>query len=277
MASANDLGPSIPELDEPIETLRLYTTLVLFEFAERSTEMRDTIIRNFLARGMVTLEAIIHLARDRNVHDGWILHRSLLDRLFHLRALAEENEFRAFEEWSFYQQAKAILDLRSDAAFGPRFDSAEFTLSPEQQDRYHAMQKSPRQWRRPKAASVARSMELAFLYRYGYDYASRLVHPMANDGLLDFNRLIGIADSSPDSGMRVLASNSCLVQSLLIQEGMTVSTLHWRALMYNFCEHFREFLGERSPRFMETFYKIGKLKETGAPLCRPSDTSMRTA
>lgn len=46
------------EYDEAIEALCMYATVILFEFSNHSTEKRDAIIRNFIARGTTALQSI---------------------------------------------------------------------------------------------------------------------------------------------------------------------------------------------------------------------------
>jgi hypothetical protein len=52
--------------------------------------------------------------------------------------------------------------------------------------RYDDLSQKKTRWQGPKAEDVAREMELGFLYRHEYDYASTHVHPMASDGGADF-------------------------------------------------------------------------------------------
>ncbi|HEX8684547.1 MAG TPA: hypothetical protein VF707_19675, partial [Ardenticatenaceae bacterium] len=94
-----------------------------------------------------------------------------------------------------------------------------------------------------------------FLYKFGYDYASTHVHPMANDGEEDFLRVTGLA-GDPDIDQRVLLHNSILIQLLLIQQGLNASELQWRALVYDFLDHGVEFLESGSKRYGLTVFKI---------------------
>jgi hypothetical protein len=123
--------------------------------------------------------------------------------------------------------------------------------------RYDALAAKERRWRRPKPEDVAKRMDLGFLYRFGYDYASTHVHPMASDGEADFNALIAAprAVVLPDA---TVVRNSILVQSMLVQEAFNVSQLRWRAIAYDFLDQVRVFIGTGDPQFHVTFYKIGR-------------------
>ena len=112
-------------------------------------------------------------------------------------------------------------------------------------------------WHRPNAEKVAKGMGLGFIYRYGYDYASRYVHPMADEGETDFNRLISKNDSDllPDP---TVIRNSLLAQSMLIQEGLNASSMKWRAIVYDFLDQILKYLGDGNNLEHElTLYKMG--------------------
>jgi hypothetical protein len=111
--------------------------------------------------------------------------------------------------------------------------------------------------RRPKPEDVAKKMDLGFLYRFGYDYASTHVHPMADDGQADFMALTSPphATTPPDA---TVVRNSILVQSMLIQVALNISGMRWRVIVYDFLDQIRTFLGKGDPRFHETLFKIGQ-------------------
>lgn len=122
-------------------------------------------------------------------------------------------------------------------------------------------------WCRPKAEDVAKSMGLGFLYRFGYDLASTHVHPMAQDGEIDFARLTFLANhQSPDA---TVVRNSILVQSMLIQEALNASSVQWSKIIYDFIDQLRKFLNDgKNLEFLVTFYKIGKAWPT-LDFCEP--------
>ena len=120
--------------------------------------------------------------------DCWVLHRSLLDRLFHLNDLNQNDTFDLFDDWSFKVLLESAGGLRSDQALKGQIDDLVEEATPDQKIRYQRLAKNRPGWRRPKAEDVAKRMGLSILYRYGYDYASRYVHPMAVDGRTTFTR-----------------------------------------------------------------------------------------
>lgn len=88
--------------------------------------------------------------------------------------------------------------------------------------RIKSLSKNPPKWRRPKAGDVAMSMNLSFLYKYGYDFASTYVHPMANDGDQDFYTLTKLKPTPPFPDQISVLSNSILVGSLILQEALNL-------------------------------------------------------
>jgi len=251
----------LKEYKKAVGTVRIYTTAILFTFAKHTTELTDIIIRNFIARGTTILQGILTLYKLNNYQDGWVLYRSLIDRLFHIKALADENAFRLFDDWSFVKQYEHRNRIRSDPVFKSRINQEFFRDTSEEKERYRILKTKDLIWERPRPEEIAKSMNIEFLYKYGYDYASMHVHPMSDDGMGDFLKLTGLEVSNEPIDQRVLLSNSCLVLTLLIQEGLNASTLKWRGAVYFFLEHFREFLGTGSNKYKATFVKVAKLIE----------------
>lgn len=260
----------IESYKEAIDILDKFTTLILLSFAEHSAEVKDVIIRNFIARSIVSLRGIMKLWEINDYQDCWVLNRCILDRLFHLRALAKDNTFELFEKWSFKQQYDFRNKIRSDPDFKGKLNPDFFKDTDEQKKRYVAIIKEEPRWERPKAEAVAKEMDLMFLYKYGYDYASTLVHPMANDGQEDFLRQTNLIEEELFPDQRVLVHNSCLVVALLIQEGLSNSNLAWRRLIYDFLDNFLSFLKSGSKDYLLSFLKIGKLGPD-VDLCKNRD------
>jgi hypothetical protein len=80
---------------------------------------------------------------------------------------------------------------------------------------------------------------------------------MANDGETDFARLTSRTQTVA-AGDPTVINNSLLIQSMLIQEALNVSSLKWRAIVYDFLDQVKRFAGDASPEMHGTFYKIGK-------------------
>lgn len=258
MTESNIVPPVQAEvLHQAIETFRVYSGVVLLSFAKHGQGLRETIARNFVARGMSCTQSIFAVWKAGSEQDAWILHRSLLDRLFHLHHLSETDEFAKFEEFSFLSLYEARHQLLTDPQMKSKVPSALKDQQREHKSRYDAISVKEGRWRRPKPEDVAKKMDLGFLYRFGYDYASTHVHPMARDGDGDFTNLVSPSQASahPDA---TVVRNSILVQSLLVQEAFNISRMRWRAIAYDFLDQLQVFLGTGDPQFHVTFYKIGQ-------------------
>ncbi len=112
--SQNSLARRSEALYRAIETFRVYSGVVLISFAKHGRGLRETDARNFIARGMSCTQSIYAVWKAGSEQDAWILHRSLLDRLFHLHQLGETDGFSEFEEHSFLSIYEARHQLLSD-------------------------------------------------------------------------------------------------------------------------------------------------------------------
>lgn len=200
--------------------------------------------------------------------DCWIIYRCLIYRLFHLWQLQQSDEFEVFEAWSFLEQFKAVNRVRSDPEFGGALNSKFFEITPEQKVRAGTLQKNPPNWRRPKAEDAAKGLDMGFLYRFGYDFASSHIHPMANDGQQDLYTIMKLEPVPDFPEHRVVLSNSLLIATMLVQQGLNSSTLSWRSLVYDFFDDLRRMLGTGSEEYKISFLKLGKMIEQGMRLCK---------
>ena len=262
-AAPTELEP----LNHAIDTFRIYCGVILLSFAKHGCSLRDTIARNFIARGMHCTMSIFATWKAGNEADAWILHRSLIDRLLHLHHLAETDGFSDFDDYSFLSLYEARNQLLCDPDMGKQVPASLKELQKRNKVRYDLIASKLPRWRRPKAADVAKKMDLGFLYRFGYDYASTHVHPMSNDGELDFTTLVTPPHrlTLPDP---TVVRNSTLIQTMLVQEALNVSNMRWRAVVYDFLDQIRGFLRTGDLKFELTMYKIGQSWQT-SPLCEP--------
>jgi Family of unknown function (DUF5677) len=262
MTEANGQPPAESEaLHQAIETFRVYSGIVLLSFAKHGQGLRDSVARNVIARGMSCTQSIYAVWRAGSEQDAWILHRALLDRLLHLHHLGETDGFSEFEEFSFLSMYEARHKLLSDADMSAKVPTSLKALQKTDRPRYDSISAKQARWRRPKAEDVAKQMDLGFLYRFGYDYASMHVHPMA----ISAPHVVTVPDAT-------VVRNSILVQSMLVQEAFNVSKMRWRAIMYDFLDEIRTFIRTSDPQFHGTSYKIGKAWPT-LQLCEPVTSS----
>jgi len=247
-----------------VESFHGVSGMILFSFAKHELSQKDLILRNFVARTDMILKGVLALWNAGDIQDCWILYRCLLDRLFHLHHISENDEFEIFDDWSFYQQYNANNRIASDMEFRDKTEKEFLRPSEAQRERYKKLSSSPPQWNRPYPENVAKDMGLSFLYKYGYDYGSTHVHPMANDGLEDFYTITKLEPKPAFPDSSTVFNNSLLVASMITQEILNSSSFKWRGVVYSFLENLRKAL--ESPEQVEyqiDFLKLGKIFPDG--------------
>lgn len=244
------------EYRDAADSMYAVSGMILFSFAKHDCDTKNLIIRNFIARTAMMLKAIFKLWEISDYQDAWIIHRALMDRLFHLHDLGDKDEFREFDDWSFFEQYKVQNKVKSDPEFKHQAVGWVYELTDEQKLRIKSLSANPPKWRRPKAETVAKSMDLEFLYKYGYDFASTHVHPMANDGEQDFYTITKLEPAPRFPDHISVLSNSILAGSVFLQEALNHSTFQWRRLLWDYLEQIRHFLDEGIDSYKESFLKL---------------------
>jgi hypothetical protein len=110
-------------------------------------------------------------------------------------------------------------------------------------------------------------MDMRFLYRFGYDFSSMHIHPMANDGQQDFFSITKLEPAPEFPDQRSVISNTLLVGTMIVQQGLNASTLLWRALVYDFLDDLRRFIDTGAEDYQLSLVKLGKIIENGMRLC----------
>lgn len=250
--------PNDPEvIEDAISALRVVTGMVLFCFSDEKIALKERITGNFIARGMTCVDSIYKVWKSGSEQDAWILYRSLLDRFFHLRYLHENKEFEKFDDFSFI----TLYDVRNKLLSDPdpimkqKIPRSLKELQKKNRKRYDEIKKKKVKWRRPEAKEIAKKMEAKFLYDIGYDFASTHVHPMATDGISDFNRLTSPTQKGdlPDA---TVVRNSLLIQTVMMREAFNISNLKWRSIVFSFLDDIQNFLNGDELSYRITFMKL---------------------
>jgi hypothetical protein len=198
----------------------------------------------------------------------------MLDRLFHLVDIDENNRYESFDDWSFYQQCKIWHLVRCDPQFCDAPNSQMSEPTPAEKERYNRLSKCPPKWKRPKAQDVAKSLELPFLYRYGYDFASTHVHPMANDGLQDFFTITNLQPERSFPNPRAVLHDSILVGIVILEQSLSRCDFEWLGVLNRFFSSLMVHLYNGSCEYMDAFITAAKIAKSNA-LCRPKATRVR--
>jgi len=253
---------------EALKSLQGVIVAVIYSLARHPSDTKHLILRNTLARCSMSLKAIFALWDISDFQDAWTLHRTLLERLFHITDLNAQNAHEIFDDWSFLEQYKAQNRVKSDPIFKHEATEPFYKLSQKQLERAKKLSASPPLWKRPKAEDVAKSIELGFLYRYGYDFASMHVHPMASDGEQDFFTITRLEPSPRFPDQVSVLSNSILAATLILQAVLNQSSFKWRKVLWDYIDGLREFLGSGTDSYNDLFVRVMLVgKEQG--LCEP--------
>lgn len=276
MTEAPQLGPGRKLADDErrsaLDALHLATGVVLFEFMREPRGIRDNILRNYVARAEKLTQAVFVLWALDDFQGCGILFRCLLERYLLIRHLWDTGAFEDFEEWSFFEQFKAVQRVRGDSAVDTSRSDLFVPPTDQQRERAAALFKNPPKWRRPKAEDVAKALDLGFLYTYGYLHASAQVHPMADDGLQDFHLLTG-AEPAPDfPDQSAVLGNSLLVNTMLLQDAMNASSMRWMALVFNSLADIREFLATSQHDMTERMSTLAAAFHQNMVLSEPRPT-----
>ena len=261
---------SIQEYRDAIDAFHGFCTLVLLAFAKHDCDIKDTIVRNFIARTDMMVRGVLRLWDIADFQDCWILYRCLTDRLFHLVHLGKTGEYKLFDDWSFCEQFKALDRVRSDPECQGAIQSQVFTASPREKLRFNRLSKSPPKWKRPKPEVVAKQMDMSFIYKHGYEFGSMHVHPMANDGQQDFFSITKTEPHPNFPDQRAVVNNSLLTGCMVVQEALNQSSFRWRNVVYDFIDHLIAHIRDGRPDYITTFGKITRIAY-GMDLAEPGD------
>ena len=222
--SDNKTYAPVERFHDAVDILDKFSTVLLFELAKNASTTKDIIIRNFIARSIVSLKGIMKLWDLKDYHDCWILFRK---------------------------------------EFKDRLNPDFYTDTVQQKEKYNDICKEKVEWKRPKPETIAKQMHLDFLFKYGYDYASKLVHPMANDGQEDFYIQLDLPEINKFPDNISVLQNSCLVVKLIIQEGLNISSFRWREGMFDFLDNFIKFIDIGALDCLNDFKQVARHYEAG--------------
>lgn len=251
------------------DSLYAVSGMVLFGFANHNCDTKDIIIRNFLARAAMSIKSIFLLWDANDFQNAWVIFRSLVDRMFHLHSLGTNDNFDDFDDWSFFEQYKSQNRVKSDLEFKHEAVGWIYELTEDQSKRIKHLSNNKPQWRRPKAESVAKDMDMEFLYKYGYDYASMHVHPMSSDGQQDFYTITKLEPCPKFPSQISVISNTVLTASMIVQDALHFSSFKWHRILWDYLDDLRKGIDKGDVKYQVTFFKLSEHFKSG-PLCQPN-------
>lgn len=230
-----------------------FIEVILLNFSKYRNNNKHRIISNFIAKSSSLLMNIFKLYELGFYENGWMLFRCLTDRLFHLYGFIKNDDFDIFEEWSFIKLYEMRNKAQSDQVIKGKLDNSYLKINKEEKERYDKLKTKKIKWKRPDLETIAKEMNLKFLYDYGYNIASTSIHPMATDGQEEYNIFLknNLISKEP-----ALLSNSCLLANILTMEGLNCSDLLWARVIYDYLDEMRNSLQSGKDNFMIPLNKI---------------------
>lgn len=243
--------------------------MMVFSF-DNDLSTKDIILRNFISKSISQLRTINILNTAGQLLDCYIIYRSMVDRLGHLYYLERTQSFQDFDDWSFARQIDANNNSLSDTIFKDNLPKEFFLPTREDKERYKKIKQNGTKWKRPDIEDEFKKRGFYFLYKFGYDYASTHVHPMSNDGMIEYYRMIQNPPPSIVSHFNhqteLIMQNSTLISSMTVMESLNFSSYKWRALVFKFIESFREAMNDQTNEFELNFFKLKKFIDDNMPL-----------
>ena len=252
---------------ENIERIEVVGKWLLLRLAEKASSKRDIYLRNAIAKNISLIRSIELLFEKGQFNQGYILFRSLLDRLVYIYYLNDNNLFDTFEEWSFIKSYEHRHNAKADERFRKVLDDPLFKSIPTESRRYSELKAANIAWEKPDPKTVLKKRGMDFLYKFGYDYASMHTHPMASDGDLEFHQLTGL-EPNPHKDFKYdeLSLNSLLISTLLMQEILNALSFKFMKILYDLLDEMRKEINNHQNNCKETFYKIVILISNKEPL-----------
>jgi hypothetical protein len=249
---------------EIIEKIGIIIKWILLDISDKVESNKDVFLRNSLAKSFTLLESIQKLYRQELFNEGWILFRSLLDRLIYIYHLSENDLYDNFEDWTYLQKFKLRNDIRADERFKRVLKDPFFNINREESNKNKELKKKEIKWNKPEPRVILKKYGLDFLYKFGYYIASMHTHPMATDGEAEFHKLTGLEPNPyKDFDHTTLIKNSILINTLIQQVIFNNLDFRFRGLVYSFLEETRKNINSEQNNFDLLHYQLLKLVEKG--------------
>ena len=242
-----------------LESLTIFTTTLLYQIGNKVSDDKGIYLRNSIAKTQSLVKSIELTYNNELFNESWILFRCLLDRFVYLKYLSRNNLHEEFKEWSFIEGYEYIQNAKSEELTENVKNDPRFKFSKEQSKSYFEAKKLTNKFIKPRPQIELKSNGLNFLYKLGYDYASKRVHPMFEDGDEEYYRITKL-EPNPyyEFNHQELITNTYLIASLILQESLNQIELKTIAVVYEYLEKLRE-----NSDYELSFYKVIKSVEQG--------------
>ncbi len=231
-----------------------------FYFNDKTLEIKDRVIVNFIAKSLTLLESINTLFVRCDFYSGWIMLRCIIERIFILRDLETTNSYDEYRKWSFIQKYEYMHKINSSPEFKEKAGYAFFNDYKKLKNQYIELKKENINWKRPDNLKIAKAMNLKFLYYFGYDYSSGYIHSLDDDGEEDLYFILGKKYKFVKKDF-ILLNNAFLAVILLTQEGLNNSSFSWIKVLYETLDSIIEYINGERIIMTEIKNKLDFIKE----------------
>ncbi len=247
-----------------IDKLIVISHWLLLQTAHEQSPAKHYYLRNSLAKTISLAKSIFLLNTNEQFNEGWILFRSLVDRLVYIYYLDENSNYEDFEKWTFLKTYEMINNARSDEQIQSVKNNPLFQLTKDSKSKYARLCKEKIEWNKPKPDDVLRKEDLNFIYKFSYDYASTKTHPMFNDGDEEFHAITKLTPN-PYSDMthEELLPNTILLSTMIVQKCLENFDLEFITVLYEWLGELRKEIRKEENSSLELSLAIGKYIQNG--------------
>lgn len=252
-----------------IQKSEIITNWLLLALADKVENKKDIYLRNSIARCHTLLNSISALYYIKSYNDGWILYRSMLDRLIYLIHLEKTNSYEVFDAWTYVKAYKYNNTARADEKFKRVLRDPYFNISKEDTAKYYSLKKEAEKFKKPDPRRTLKAKGFDFLYKYGYDYSSRQTHPMFDDGVLEFHDITGLEPNPYENfNQENLIKDSIIVHKICQQEILNNLSFSFNKIIYEYLDSIMSALELKTEEFETAVYKLVKSIEDEVELIR---------
>lgn len=236
----NNLSDS--EYENIFNSIENFTKGSLHLFALKNIEIKEIIIRNFIAKSFSLLNSIFLLQQSRQFGESAILYRTLVERFVYLKYIIENKLYVEFDDWSYIKDFEVRNNFRSYPEFFDENIKKSFLKDEKTQiDRYERLKKEKLKWIEPNIETYLKKIDLGFLYKLSYDLGSSYVHPRASEGHFDVMRLTELKNEN-EWIFKPILHNSILINVAILQVGLLNVELCNKLSVHNYCNKMFKYL-----------------------------------
>lgn len=216
---------------------------ILHSFAFADLDIKEILIRNFIAKSFSLLNSINLLQRTKQYGESVILYRVLVERFLYLKFIIDNKSYKEFDDWSFVKDFERRNNVRSYLEFNDNVRKGFLKDKKSHIDRYQKLKVEKTNWIEPDLESYSKKIDLGFLYKLSYDFGSSFVHPRASEGHFDVIRLTGLQNEN-DWIFKPIIHNALLLHIVIIKTGLLALSSDNYHLMYIYCDKLLSYISD---------------------------------